>query len=97
MGTRPNTDFVRSLGPDVLDERGFIRVKPTLQVAQFPEIFAAGDAIDWDEQKQAAKASGHTPVVVANLLSYVAGKPLQKRYKGSPEMIAVTDGKVNKF
>jgi apoptosis-inducing factor 2 len=53
-----------------------------------------GDIIDWDEQKQAGKVNGHVPVIVKNIKSLVARKPAAVDYKGSTEMIVVTNGKV---
>jgi hypothetical protein len=62
----------------------------------YPGIFAVGDIIDWKEQKQAAKANGHAPVVVVNVLHVLAGKRFRMEYKGFPEMIMITNGKVRK-
>jgi apoptosis-inducing factor 2 len=59
-----------------------------------PSIFALLDVIDWPEQKQAGKANKQVPVVVANVLSYVANKPVIVDYKGMPEFMIVTNGKV---
>ncbi|KII93171.1 hypothetical protein PLICRDRAFT_26482 [Plicaturopsis crispa FD-325 SS-3] len=92
-GITPHTEFVKSLGPDTLTGQGFIKVRPTLQLAAADDIFAAGDAIDWAEQKQAAKAGTHAGIVAANILSYVAGQAPAKVYKGSFELIVVTNGR----
>jgi len=92
-GNRPATEFVASLGSSVLNERGQIKVRPTLQLESFNGIFAAGDVIDWDEQKQVAKYAKHAEVVVANVLSYLTGAAASKEYKGSVELIVVTNGK----
>ncbi|KAH7927289.1 FAD/NAD(P)-binding domain-containing protein [Leucogyrophana mollusca] len=92
-GPRPNTDFINSLGSDSLNGRGYVKVKPTLQLLAHPDIFAAGDIIEWKEQKQAAKTHGHASVVVANVLAYLSGKPVTKPYKGSFEMMVITNGK----
>ena len=67
-----------------------------MQLPTHPAIFAVGDIIDWKEQKQAAKANGHGPVVVANVVNLLAGRPVQKEYGGFPEMIMITNGKVRK-
>lgn len=93
-GTRPNTGFLSSLGSDVLDSKGFVKVTSTLQLPNHPEIFALGDITDIKEQKQAGKAQFHAGVVSANILSYVKNGTAPKKYKGMPEMILVTNGKV---
>jgi apoptosis-inducing factor 2 len=92
-GPRPNTAFISSLGPDVLTDNGYVKVKPTLQLKGYPNIFAAGDVIDVPEQKQAAKAGHHATVVATNVLRYSEQQALQE-YKGSTEMILLTNGKV---
>jgi len=92
-GGKPNTKFVQSLGSDVLTPQGNVKVNPTLEVVGHSGIFAAGDIIDWKEQKQAGKAPTHAGVVAANVLSYLAGKPLAKQYKGSFEGIVIPVGK----
>ena len=97
MGNRPATEFVASLGPRVLNDRGQVKVNPTLQLVAFPNIFALGDAIEWDEQKQLAKYQKHADIVVANVLSYLKGITPSKKYTGSPELIVVTNGKVMQF
>lgn len=96
-GGRPNTSFLVSLQPSVLTEHGFVKVDPTLQVKSHPGIFAAGDVLDWKEVKQAAKVHSHAPVVVANILAYLEDKPAKKVYKGSPELIVITNGKNGGF
>jgi apoptosis-inducing factor 2 len=92
-GAPPNSGFIASLGSDVLTARGNVKIKPTFQLASFDNIFAGGDIIEWKEQKQAAKAKTHGAMIAANIVNYLAGKPL-KDYKGSPELIAITNGKV---
>jgi len=92
-GPRPNTSFISTLGLDTLTDRGTVKVKPTLQLVSHPDIYAAGDVIDWAEQKQAAKVAGHAAVIVANILSAVAGETPVTQYKGSFELILVTNGK----
>ena len=80
----------------MLTETKLVKVEKTLQLPSHPAIFAVGDIINWKEQKQAAKAGGHAPVVVENLLRFLAGKPVRKEYTGFPEMIMITNGKVRR-
>ncbi|KAF9244917.1 hypothetical protein BU15DRAFT_85760 [Melanogaster broomeanus] len=92
-GPSPNTAFVASLGSSTLSGSGHIKVRPTLQLLNHPHIFAAGDVIDWVEQKQAVKTRGHAPVVAANVMSLLGGKEASKVYQGSTEMIVITNGR----
>ncbi|EGO31037.1 hypothetical protein SERLADRAFT_444609 [Serpula lacrymans var. lacrymans S7.9] len=92
-GPRPNTEFITSIGGDTLNGQGFVKVKSTFQLLAHENIFAAGDIIEWNEQKQAAKTKAHSEVVIANVLSYLADAPTTKEYKGSTEVIIVSVGK----
>ncbi|KAF8667838.1 hypothetical protein AX14_006285, partial [Amanita brunnescens Koide BX004] len=92
-GPTPNTGFVESsLGAHTVNSRKYVRVRPTLQLQEYTDIFALGDIIDWKEQKQITKAWGHAAIVAANVEAYLAGRKL-KEYKGSPEMAMITNGK----
>ncbi|KAI0775568.1 FAD/NAD-P-binding domain-containing protein [Trametes elegans] len=93
FGSQPNAGFVSTLGEGVVTPHGTVRVNEYLEVPGHPGVFAAGDIIDWKEQKQAAKARTHAAVVSANVLAYLQGKPPAKKYKGSPELIVIPLGK----
>jgi apoptosis-inducing factor 2 len=83
------------LGQHILTPSGHVKIEPTLQVKGYPRIFAAGDIIDFDEQKQAAKAMyGHMPVVKANILALTGGSAPSKVYKGSTELLVIVTGRV---
>ena len=94
-GTKPNTSLIATLGKGVLNEKNLcVKILPTLQLPSNPDIFAAGDIIDFPEQKQATKVEGHAKVIVANILSLMSGAPATKEYKGMFEAIVITNGKV---
>ena len=94
-GPRANTAFVsEALGPDSLSETGFVLVRPTLQLKSHDNIFAAGDVIEWKEQKQSTKAGSHGALAAGNILAFLNKKKL-KEYKGSTEMIVLSNGKVS--
>ncbi|CDO72240.1 hypothetical protein BN946_scf184970.g92 [Trametes cinnabarina] len=93
FGSRPNTGFISTLGQDVVTQHGTVRVDKFLEVPGHPGVFAAGDIIDWKEQKQAAKANTHATVVAANVVSFISGKPPAKAYKGSWELIVIPVGR----
>jgi len=93
FGPRPNTAFIATLDSDVLDSSGRVKIKPTFEVVGHPGVFAFGDITDWKEQKQQGKIMFHLPVAVPNILSYLAGQPLKKNYKGFWEMIIIPIGK----
>jgi apoptosis-inducing factor 2 len=96
-GPTPNTGFIEtSLGSHAVNNRKYVRVRPTLQLQEYEDIFALGDIIDWDEQKQISKAWSHAAIVAANVDAHLSGRQL-KEYKGSFEMIVVTIGKVRLF
>ncbi|KAJ7048527.1 hypothetical protein C8F01DRAFT_1223079 [Mycena amicta] len=90
----PNTAYIQSLGPNVLTPAGFVKVKPTLQLQNFPNIFAAGDIIEWAEQKQAIKAQEHGHLMAKNVLAFVKTPSSKlKSYSTAFEAIVLTNGK----
>lgn len=74
-----------------------MRVQPTLQLPNHPHIFAAGDIIEWLEEKQAMKAMAHAPLIVQNIVTVLNsnGQPSLKPYKTGTEMIVLTNGAVS--
>ncbi|PFH46748.1 hypothetical protein AMATHDRAFT_69216 [Amanita thiersii Skay4041] len=92
-GPRPNSEFIASsLGAHTVTDHGLVKVLPTLQLPEHPDIFAIGDVIDWPEQKQLIKAQNHAEIVSSNVLRHLSGEELES-YKGSCEIILVTVGK----
>ncbi|MCG7580891.1 FAD-dependent oxidoreductase [Mycolicibacterium sp. OfavD-34-C] len=70
---RPNTGW---LPADLLDEDGFVRVTPQLQVPEHPEVFAIGDVAATDPLRSSARnrADG---LLAHNVRAWFAGKPLR--------------------
>ncbi|KAF5313576.1 hypothetical protein D9611_010179 [Ephemerocybe angulata] len=93
-GGRPNTSVISSsLGADAVTASGHIKVLRTLQLPDHPRIFAAGDAIEWKEQKQAGKSTGHATAIAKNILALLNGGEASTPYKGATEMIVTTVGR----
>ncbi|PCH36280.1 FAD/NAD(P)-binding domain-containing protein [Wolfiporia cocos MD-104 SS10] len=93
FGPRPNSEWIASLGPDVLDLRRLVRVGPTFEVVGHPGVFAIGDITDCNEQKQALKYANHVEVAAPNILSFLESRPQTKKYKGSMEIILIPIGR----
>jgi selenide,water dikinase len=64
-----------------LDERGFLRVGPTLQCAGHDDVFAAGDCAAWTAGRPLPKAGVYAvrqgPVLVHNLMARARGERLR--------------------
>ncbi|HTX94213.1 MAG TPA: FAD-dependent oxidoreductase [Mycobacterium sp.] len=57
---RPNTDW---LPPELLDERGFVRVTPELRVPGYREVYAVGDVAATDPLRSSARNRGDALVM----------------------------------
>ncbi|KIY50167.1 FAD/NAD(P)-binding domain-containing protein [Fistulina hepatica ATCC 64428] len=88
-GPTPATDYVPS---SFLAENKRVKVQPTLQTVSHANIFAVGDIIDIDEQKQLAKVKAQIQVVASNISALANGGKM-KSYNGSSELICVTFGR----
>lgn len=70
---RPNTDW---LPAELLDEKGFVRVTPHLQVPGRPNVFAVGDVAATDPLRSSARNRGDG-ILAHNIRAAFAGKPLR--------------------
>lgn len=70
--TRPHTDW---LPPDVLDDAGFVRVGPALQVEGHAQVFAVGDVAATDELRTSARNRADR-LLARNVLALLAGRDL---------------------
>jgi sulfide:quinone oxidoreductase len=70
---------------------GWVDVDPaTLQHARYPHVFSLGDASNLPTSKTGAAVRAQAPVVVANLLAFLDGRPLPRRYDGYTSCPLVT-------
>jgi NADH dehydrogenase FAD-containing subunit len=72
----PNTDW---LPPDVLDDDGFVRVTPQLQVPGYPGVYAVGDVAATDPLRTSARNGGGA-LVARNILAEFESRRL-RRYR----------------
>lgn len=82
-------DFI-SKSP-LADEKGWVDVdKYTLQHVRYSNVFALGDSSNLPTSKTAAAIRKQSPVLVRNLRSLIAGKPLTAKYDGYTSCPLVT-------
>lgn len=70
----PNTGWLPS---DILDDDGFVRVTPQLQVPGHPGVYAVGDVAATDPLRSSARNAGHA-IVARNVLAEFNSKPLRR-------------------
>jgi NADH dehydrogenase FAD-containing subunit len=93
-GGRPNTALLNTLGEGTLTVTGHVKVTKSFQLPAHKDIFAIGDIVDIQEQKQAAKVKAHADIVAENVLLVLGERPGElKEYKGSSELIVITNGR----
>lgn len=71
---RPNTQW---LPPELLDERGFVRVTPELELPGQRDVFAVGDVAATDPLRSSARNRGDA-VVARNIRARFSGRPLRR-------------------
>ena len=69
----PNTGW---LPAELLDDGGFVRVTPQLQVPGHPEVFAIGDVAATDPLRASARSRADG-LLARNIAAYAAGKPMR--------------------
>lgn len=69
----PNTAW---LPAEMLDDRGFVRVEPTLRVSGFSDVFAVGDVAATDPLRTSARNRGHL-LVARNIRAHLEARPLR--------------------
>lgn len=92
-GARVNKASYESDFAAVCDERGRLRVRETLQVEGYSNIFAMGDCTNVDEPKLGYAAQQQAAVLAKNIMAMHTGKPLKAYAPGSPVMIVTIGAK----
>jgi NADH dehydrogenase FAD-containing subunit len=93
IGVQPSKIFSRS-GLNVSPDGG-LRVNSFLQSTSYSNIFGGGDCIHFEDQpldKVGVYAVRQNPVLCENLLSFLAGKPLQKFSPGGAYLLILNLG-----
>jgi len=94
-GASINTDYLRSYDSTVITSKGTINVLPSLRVPLSngkTNVWAAGDVIEWSEQKNLGKVPGMASVVVANIIAATQNKVAPKVYSGGIDALVVPIG-----
>jgi selenide,water dikinase len=89
-GAAPHAWLAQSPLPH--DDRGFVRVGPTLQVVDHPDLFAVGDCVSHDAAPWVRKAGVYAvrqgPVLDANLRARLRGRAL-RAYRPQRDFLAL--------
>eukprot|EP00834_Sanchytrium_tribonematis_P006618 NODE_505_length_6682_cov_0.825394.p1 type:complete len:336 gc:universal NODE_505_length_6682_cov_0.825394:1167-160(-) len=93
--SKPNTDFLKPL--NILDDRGFVKVKGTLQVENHPNIFAIGDCCNFSKYKSVVQIGPQVGLLAKNIPALVNNKAMKSESASDPKAILVTLGPTGKF
>ncbi|KUI47939.1 pyridine nucleotide-disulfide oxidoreductase [Mycobacterium sp. GA-1199] len=76
-------DWIKSSPLSTGDANGYVEIdKHTMQHVRYPNVFSLGDAGSSPNSKTGAAIRKQAPVVVDNIESYLAGRPLAASYNG---------------
>ena len=76
-------DWIKSSPLSTGDANGYVEIdKHTMQHVRHPNVFSLGDAGSSPNSKTGAAIRKQAPVVVENIESHLAGRPLTARYDG---------------
>ncbi|KAJ7634462.1 FAD/NAD-P-binding domain-containing protein [Roridomyces roridus] len=94
IGAVPLSGALATLSPSSIDERGFIGVKPTLQIVdeRFPKVFAIGDVAATGANKNARSGFAQAAVAAENIKAMIRGEAAVQQYEPSPFAIHMSVG-----
>ena len=88
VGMVPNTEFLQVELPDILDDKGLIKVDPYMKVRGYENLYALGDCATLDNNKHGYLASVQGAYLADALLKSAKGKKI-KPYK-TPPLVVIT-------
>ncbi|CAI4211721.1 unnamed protein product [Parascedosporium putredinis] len=83
-GQRPSSAIVSSIAKDVITEDGYVRTRPTLQIADdsLPNVFVCGDLAGHGEANPNARSAMRKAMICAdNIVLATQGKALKHTYE----------------
>ncbi|KAF8579871.1 FAD/NAD-P-binding domain-containing protein [Ramaria rubella] len=95
IGQTPQSSLITSLSPSSITHKGFISVRPTLQLDDKtnPNVFAIGDIGDTGANKAARPGMAQAKLVARNIIHLISGKPRELEvYRFDPPAIHLTLG-----
>lgn len=91
IGMVPNTEFLQSELPNVLDNRGFITVDAYMRVKGYENLYSLGDCATLDNHKHGYLASVQGARLANMLLKTMKGKKIRP-YKAPPVAVITPTG-----
>ncbi len=93
-GISIDTSCLEGFIPESVDEKRKIKVNESLQLLEYPHIFAGGDVTAINEEKTARKAELHADIIATNIIRINQGKSLVNYSSGtSPMIISLGDNR----
>lgn len=90
-----NSDPIKALSSDLVDEKGQVKVKPTLQVdGKYSNIFSLGDVAATGSAKMVVYVMEQAPIVSSNIVSLIRnnGKKLKEYTAKEDNAVAISLG-----
>ncbi len=91
VGMIPNTEFLRVDLPDILDDKGLIKVDTFMKVEGYENLYSLGDCSTLDSRKHGYLAGVQGALLGDALLNAAQGKTV-KPYNNPPVMVVTTTG-----
>lgn len=91
VGMVPNTEFLKAELPEILDDKGLIKVDSFMKVKGYERLYALGDCATLDSHKHGYLASVQGAMLADALLKSAKGKKI-KPYKTPPFAVITPTG-----